>query len=171
MDKEMKREFWKDFVIPTQEEVEEVAFANPSDVARSLVKGRNWYATASASLAEAMKKRDDQLAILQDLENKRDTAESLIVANYMNRNPDFKLPTSTVKNKQTMQMFVFSKASPAERDLLDEIEEHRRDAVSEKMYWVRECGELESMRRAIEKTTEWLIQYINWYKFELRERV
>jgi hypothetical protein len=169
MDKATRKRFWKDLIVPTQEQTNEVLFANPSDVARSFVKARNWHATVSESLTEANRMFDLQVEALQDLDFRQDELEKVVIARVIQDKN--KLPTSAVKNKQTLHMYAFAYANTEELAVFEDIKNLRKDALEQKAYWSRERSEFEIMRRTVEKSTEWLSQYINWYKFELREKV
>ncbi|MBU8921752.1 MAG: hypothetical protein KOO63_08030 [Bacteroidales bacterium] len=171
MDKEMRKRFWNDFLIPTQEVTEDVAYANPAEVARSLVRARNWYGTISEDVLEAVAHIETEAAALRSLEMHKNSLEQFIVARTMLTESLKALPTSVAKNQQTMSVFALSKATPEEAVDLSDIADKQREAEDSKSFWLTERAQAEIMRRALEKTTDWLVQYINWHKFELREQV
>ena len=171
MNSDMRKRFWNDFIIPTQDETTDVLYANPSDVARSLVRARNWYGTISEDVLEAVANIETANAILRSSETKKTALEQVLVARAMREAGLKALPTSVVKNQQTMSVFALSRATFDEAKTLQALLEEQRLAEVDRSFWQRERAQAEIMRRALEKTTDWLVQYINWHKFELREQV
>lgn len=163
MREELAQRFWADMIVPTQEEDSEVAFANPADVSRSLVKARNWTGTLSQALISV----SDRLAIAKvELRRASHTLSAFETVLLAAVSP---LPTSAVKNKETQRAFMFNGATPEQRTKLAELEQLVQQAEAAVLLLDTEREQLEIMRRALEKSTDWLVQYINWHKFELRE--
>lgn len=157
--------FWKDFSIPIQEEDASVNFANPSDVVRSLVRSRNWMGTISENLINIDKALTKEQRISHGVEDLlRDfTIKALSAVDS--------LSGVAVKNKETQDAFILSRSSKDELTLFYATQKtlrEQRDKINHLKY-MRNSFEL--MKRALEKTTDWLVQYLNWHKFEIRERV
>lgn len=163
MRKELADRFWRDMAITTQEEVEDVAFANPSDVARSLVKARNWTATLAQELVVINLNLKEAYKTQRRVDKQITTLESVILSRIE------RLPTTAVKNKETQRAFILTQATQEETEKLSNLEKARLDVEDLIDDLESEQGEIEVMRRSLERSTDWLIQYINWHKFELRE--
>ena len=152
-------------IIPVQNETHEVAFANPADISKSLIRSRNWSAVIIQELVDTTGNITSARKSLRGVEAFLHKHESSILSRVD------KVPTVAVKNKDTQRAFVLNQASDEEKTLL-------RDTIETVEVWngllielEGEKEQLEYMRRMLERTTDWLVQYINWHKFELRELV
>ena len=163
MRKELTDRFWRDMTITTQEEVEDVAFANHSDVARSLVKARNWTATLAQELVVINLHLKEGYKVERRVDKEIAKLEATVLSKIE------RLPTTAVKNKETQRAFLLTQATQEETKKLNDLENEKlkiSDLIDD---LETQQGEIEIMRRSLERSTDWLIQYINWHKFELRE--
>jgi hypothetical protein len=163
MRKELVQKFWDDMFIPTQNEDSSVNFANPTDVATSLVKARNWASTIAQELISEYEKSHDANKELKKITNEINLLEADVLASAD------KIPTVAMKNALTQRGFVLRQATESQRKHLLELL-----ALAESWEEIlsrvdTSIGQLETMRKALERSTDWLVQYINWHKFELRE--
>ncbi len=156
--------FWQDFSIPVQEEDSSVNFANPSDVVRSLVKSRNWMGTISENLINIDR------ALTKEQRHYNALEESLRHFSVQKLATDT-LSGTAVKNKETQEAFVLTRCSDEEQVWVSE-SRHDLQGQRERIDHLKHMkNSFELMKRALEKTTDWLVQYLNWHKFEIRERV
>jgi chromosome segregation ATPase len=163
MDDRMRERFWKEFYIQTQTESKEVAFANPADAANALISSRNWYGTISEELASLEQSLTNVQGQIREIRLSIQSAETAVLSTFE------KLSTATLKNQQTISAFVRHHLSQSEREDLDELELTLDDNLSTLADLERQKAQAEIMRRAVERTADWLVQYINWQKFEMRE--
>ena len=163
MNREQKERFWKDFTIITQEEDPDVYFANPSDVSRSLVKARNWAGTLVQNLMDL----NERMKNIGVLVNKRTREISNLEKTLFARQA--KIPTWATKNKDTQRMFAYSLASPEEQKQLEDSYKHLAEDEQAMTELQVEKESIEMMRKVLEKSTDWLIQYLNWFKFDARD--
>lgn len=163
MDAQLRKEFWNNFRLPVQEEDPSVSFVNPSDVHRSLIKARNWLGTLNEVLVELKDKHKGLRILRRVAENKLGSLEKKVLAR------SFPIPTSAVKNKIVQDAFVYSEADEAEKDTIDSINSDVETLIQEMDIINESMSELDTMRKALDRTTDWLIQYLNWLKFELRD--
>jgi len=157
--------FWQDFSIPTQEEDSTVNFANPSDITRSLIKARNWIGTVSEHLIAI----DKALLVEQKTFNMADRQMRDLVTGILARG--FPLSGTSVKNKETQDAFVLSNSSEEEIQAANSLKTTLHNQQDRIDYLKQMKNSFEIMKRAVEKSTDWLIQYLNWHKFEIREKV
>src|SRR5467141_750734 len=155
MDHELVKKFWQEYRIQTQDDETGFPFANPSDAARSLVKAYNWVGVITEYLMTIMETITK--AELEVSKNSLDTAklERLILA----LNPP---PHWATKNNNMLKAFIWSKASQEDLNLLRKLELAEDLAQAE---WDRAKKEYEvysTMLRTLDKSTELMIQYINW---------
>jgi hypothetical protein len=162
MDEFSRKKFWDEFIIPVQEETVEVAFANPSDVARSLIKSRNWAGTITQSLMDFTRQVGENQALVKANQSHIVELEREILGRQA------RLPSAAVKNKELQRAFARSHATVEEKARLDELEDKVRTLEFQTNMIKAEKEQIDLMKHALEKTTEWLIQYINWHKFEAR---
>lgn len=162
MNKELIEKFYKDFPIPTQEEDSRFPYANPSDAARALIRAYNWSGNITESLiglSEVIKGVESELYKVDSITEK---LERLIIA----KNPP---PSWAVKNKDMQRAYVWSKAIVEDIVAL-EAADKARDLLRGKLLTLKKDFDLYSMmHKHLERSTEWLTNYINWCKFELRD--
>src|SRR5258705_12957781 len=157
MNKELITRFWKDFPIPTQDEDPKFPYANPSDAARALIKAHNWVGT----ITEALLKKSVDLKGLKHTLFSLDTKVEKMERLTFVKNPP---PTWATKNKEMQKAYVWSKAFDKDLELLVAMEDSRMILKSE-IFDVEEDIDLYNlMLKTLERSTEWLIQYINWIK-------
>jgi hypothetical protein len=162
MDDSLRKKFWREFMIPIQEETAEVAFANPSDVARSLIKSRNWAGTITQTLMDFVRRTGENQALVKANQAHIAKLERDILSRQS------RLPSTALKNKELQRVFARSHATEEEKSRLDELENKVGNLEFQINMIKAEKEQIDLMRHALEKTTEWLIQYINWHKFEAR---
>jgi hypothetical protein len=163
MDDKLRERFWKEFYIQTQTESKEVAFANPADVANALISSRNWYGTISEELVSI----EEKLAIHKDeirtVRRRIQDWEVEVLATCG------KMHTTAAKNQTTMEAFIWANAGIEIKHELRRLYDSLDVFLSGLAGLERDKAGAEGMRRAVEKTADWLVQYINWQKFEMRE--
>jgi len=166
MNEKAKKRFWDEFYIPTQKDSKEVAFANPADVARFLISSRNWYGSITQWLVD-LKRDKEKIDFEASTTTKQKSAlERSILARIIIKG---ELSATAVKNKEVQSGSVFAYAGDDEREVLDQLEDQIATLYGQADLNTVDIEEAEAMRRAIERTTDWLVQYINWQKFELRD--
>ena len=153
------QKFWKEFPIPTQEEREDFPFANPSDASRALIRSRNWAGTITEVLIEKSQKLKELKNLIAALDMKVDRLERhILVANH---------PESwATKNKEMQKVWILSNATETDKLLLSEMEESRDRLKNESFSVEKDLEVYNQMLKTLEKTTEWVIQYLNWIKHE-----
>lgn len=164
MNKETKQRFWDDMIIPTQEETTDVAFANPADVARSLIKARNWVATLTQELTDFNTTVAEHKATLNRFRGQIKAKETVLLAKAISE-----VSSGYLKNRDLMLAAIWKIATVGDQEQFHELETQVTWFAEELIRLEAEYQNLEIMRKALEKTTDWLVQYINWHKFELRE--
>jgi hypothetical protein len=153
------QKFWKEFPIPTQEEREDFPFANPSDASRALIRSRNWAGT----ITEALIEKSQQLKHLKNLIASLDLKVDRLERHILIANPPASWAT---KNKEMQRTWVWSKATEADLMLLTEMEESKDKLKNESFSIEKDLELYNQMLKTLEKTTEWVIQYLNWIKHE-----
>lgn len=166
MNEKAKKRFWDEFYIPTQKDSKEVAFANPADVARFLISSRNWYGSITQWLVDLKRDKEKITFEMSTIARQKHSLERVILARIVVRG---ELSATSVKNKDVQSGVVFAYASEEERVAFDQQEEELATLSGQLDLNAVDLEEAEAMRRATERTTDWLIQYINWQKFELRD--
>jgi len=162
MTKELIEQFWKDFAIPTQDEDSKFPYANPSDAARALIKAHNWVGTITETLLVKSEVLKELKSTLLSLETKVEKMERLIFS----QNPP---PSWATKNKEMQKAFVWSKAEVNDLELLQTMEDSRNMLRSQIFNLEKDTDLYNVMLKTLERSSEWLIAYINWRKFELRD--
>jgi len=153
--------FWEDFPIPYQDSDPDVDFANVSDAARALVKARNWSATIAARLADITRSTAECKSEIAERNSLVLRQESRILARH-------DLPSSVTKNKEAQRSFSRRQANAEELALLNDNEQRLTNLQSMLILLQGDHEAVEVMRRALEKSSDWLVQYVNWHKFEAR---
>lgn len=164
MNKELIDRFWKDFTIPTQDENLKFPYANPSDAARTLMKGHNWIGTITEDLMDKSGALKEIKGTLLSLDGKIEKMERLI---FSQNDP----PGWATKNKETQKAFVWAQASPEDLELLKVMEDSRITLKEQIFNLEQEVELLNLMLRTLEQSAERIENYINWCKFELRGQV
>lgn len=155
--------FWQDFYIPFQEQVEDFPIANTSDAVKGLIRARNWMGKLTENLITVSSRTELLDKELKVISNTINSIEMDILAKYR-----YELPASYLKSKDTLKIFARSKMDNAETKNIVYLEGQAKIIEDQMTSLYTEKNTLEKMLRLLEKTTEWLIQYINWQKFELR---
>jgi len=161
LDRELLARFWKDFHLATQDEDTSFPIANPQDAARVLVKCSNWIGTFTEQLiafenmrVSVAKDLQHYRTELKDLENL--LIDSLVAEGYFT--------PASLKNKEFVQMSIRSKETTGASGLRITIQ--NAEAVLAELNSDQEM--LENLVKRIEKTTDYLVQYLNWVKYEVR---
>ena len=161
INKSVLERFWKDYYIQTQEEHSDFPYANVSDAGRALIKGRNWTGTFTEMLLTISESISINKKELTVCEHDLNLVERDVLA--------FAGTTSYVsKNKDLMKAHIWANAVQAQKDLIT-VNEKRiitLKGVLEELGSEKEI--LELILKKLDKTTDWLVQYINWQKYELR---
>ena len=161
MTKELIARFWKDFPIPTQDEDPKFPYANPSDAARALIKAHNWVGTITETLIEKSETLKEFKNTLFSLDTKVEKMERIIFS----QNPP---PGWATKNKEMQKAYVWSQAEAGDLELLQVMEDSRVTIRSQIFNVEKDIDLYNLMLKTLERSSEWLISYINWAKFELR---
>lgn len=159
MNVELIAKFWKEFQIPTQEQTNEFPYANPSDAARSLIRAHNWAGTITESLIEKSQQLKGTKNTLALLEMKVERLERFTLA----LNPP---PTWATKNKELQKAYIWSKAQETDLKLFQELENSREILRNEILGIEKEMDLFSQMLKTLERTTDWVVHYINWVKHE-----
>lgn len=162
IDKRLLERFWKDFYIVTQEERQDFPYANIADAAKSLIKGRNWIGTWTELIITKSEELNQSKRAFRTLEIRLKEEDRKLLKH------DFHAPGYVLKNTELFRDFVWSKLEEEQK-----VTYHTLSVEIEK--YTSEIEELESDKehielilKKLEKSTDWLVQYINWQKFELR---
>lgn len=160
--RELVDKFLKDMSIPTQDTNEDFPYANLADVGKALIKSRNWIPTLVNESLEI----NDAIAITKKELRQADTSLTRLERDIVRRNQN--LPSSAFKSKEYFKVFVHSIADGTDiiilagrEDQVNVLNEHLDELYSQKEI-------IEMILRKLEKSNDWLSQYINLQKFELR---
>lgn len=159
--KDLLDRFWRDFQLITQDEDISFPIANPQDAARVLIKCRNWIGTFTEQLITI---EQDRTAILQKAHVARarlKELENFFLERIYNSGSH---SISALKSKEILQALLAFYADTEYKDLKKATTDI--DTVLIQIDSDKEI--LENLIKRIEKTTDWLVQYLNWTKFELR---
>lgn len=162
IDKKLLERFWKDFYIITQEERQDFPYANPADAAKSLIKGRNWIGTWTELLIFKAEELNEFKKTLRNIEQLLKIEDRKILAK------NIKAPGYVLKNAELLNNFVWSTLTELEKERYNMLYvdlKNCKDAIDN---LESDKNNLELILKRLEKSTDWLIQYINWNKFELR---
>lgn len=162
MDKELLGKFLKDFHIVTQDEDQEFPYANPSDASRSLIKARNWIGTLTERLMDLQDSLKDVKVRLSRTEASLVTVERKILA------ASSPVPSWATKNKEIQKAYILSNATDVEKQFIAEFE---KNIAKDKdiIYAIEsEIEQYYTLIKHLDRSTEWIIQYINWMKYEAR---
>jgi hypothetical protein len=165
MIREWTKRFWDDFELVTQIENPDMNFVNPADVARSLIKARNWTSKLVQASIESRSQRTTIDNQIREAQTTLDKIERTIFAK------SGKIPAFSMRNRETQSKFLFSIAEVEEREQMQKQYDLILYLQTEFSKADDDLGDLETMRRALEKSADWLIQYLNWYKYEMRTLV
>lgn len=166
MDQKLKDKFWQEFKVPTQEEDLTFPFANPSDAARSLISARNWTGTITEDLSNVAYKKSQAKLTATTLEKEIASKERLILVKILQQGS---LPTWASKNKEIQQSYIWSQMTEEELAILQQDYTNLEGINYAIDALTSEESSLNKMLEVLEYTTNWLVQYINWSKFEARE--
>jgi|SRR6266404_5318141 len=162
LDRELLKAFWKDFKLVTQEEDSNFPIVNPQDAIRALVKCRNWVGTFTEMLISNNSLR---AIVLKNFKHERyllNQIEQYWYAELLGEGH----PVSALKTKELAQALITKKTQDDTAyhsiqlnilSLENELEELTNDKET-----------LDLLLKKLEKTTDWLRDYLNWTKFELR---
>lgn len=162
MNKELLGKFLKDFHIVTQDEDQEFPYANPSDAARSLIKARNWVGT----LTERLMDLTDRVKVLKGTLRKQELSLTETEREILSR--CVPVPAWATKNKEIQKSYILANADKSEKVVLVGIEDNRSKTLTEIDTLETEIGQYNQLLKSLERTTDWIIEYINWMKFEAR---
>lgn len=160
INKELLNKFWKDYYITTQEERPDFPYANIADAGKALIKGRNWTGTFTELLLDNSNMIS---ACKQDL-NHMTHDLSILERNILIEGTN----SSAYKNKDSIKRVIWSKATEQQREEIQTIEKQMLDCGNELEGHESDKQIVELILKKLDKTTDWLVQYINWMKFEIR---
>lgn len=150
-------------LIPVQDENPNVYFANPADVARSLVLARNWTPTIVQELTNVSAELRNCVRNLKKTQKELENLESDVLSKVG------KLTVADAKTNLTLRAFIKKVGTEEQLKKLREIESKITSLEDALVDLENTYETLEKMQWALIKSTEWLSHYINWFKFELRE--
>jgi hypothetical protein len=165
MKKELVDRFWEDFHITTQDQFPDVAFANPIDVASSLIKARNWSATLTQELVKVIRRLSELKLINAELVKNISTLERDILSRQARAS---NISAIVVKNKDLQRAFIRSVSTEEELGHFAVWEEELHKNGCSLLAGETYKEQVEALRKTLERSTDWLVQYINWCKFEAK---
>lgn len=162
IDKTLLARYWKDFYIVTQEERDDFPYANVADAAKMLIKGRNWSGTFTELLITNSVEMNICKKSIRGFEAQVRIEDRKLLA------MDFNPPGYVLKNSELLRNFVWQKLDNTQRmnyaQLSMSISE-QQDKIDE---LTADKENIELILKKLEKSTDWIKDYINWQKFELR---
>lgn len=163
IDKNIVRKFWDDFKLIIQEEDPNFPIVNPQDAIRALMKCRNWVGTFTEFLinnnnlrATVLKSLKHERFLLGEIEQY--WYAELLGAGYS---------ASALKTKELAQALISQKTK--EDATYHSIQMNITSLETELEELNNDRETLDLLLKRIEKTTDWLRDYLNWCKFELRD--
>lgn len=162
IDKTLLTRYWKDFYIVTQEEREDFPYANVADAAKMLIKGRNWAGTWIEKLIQNCEEINLNKKSLKNLEQK------VLIENNKLLSLELHPPAYVLKNHDLFVKYVWNKMDDAQKFLYHDLNKKIIDCTNKIEELETDNNNIELILKKLEKSTDWLVQYINWNKFELR---
>lgn len=162
INKDLLSKYWRDFYIHTQEERTDFPYANVADAGRALIKGRNWTGTFTELL---ITNSEETSSCKRDLNNAKRNL-SLLERKVLQDGEGINSYVS--KNKELLKSHIWTKSSLEQRNGIDMLERNVLEIENKLEELESEKENIELILKKLEKTTDWLVQYINWMKFELR---
>ncbi len=162
LNKELIKAFWQDFKLVTQEEDTNFPIVNPQDAIRTLVKCRNWVGTFTEML---IANNNLRAVVLKSFKHERFLLSQIEQYWYAELLAEGQA-VSTLKTKELAQALITKKTQDDTTyhsiqlnimSLENELEELNHDRET-----------LDLLLKKLEKTTDWLRDYLNWVKYELR---
>ncbi|SRR5258706_1085420 len=162
LSKDLLARFWKDFNLITQEEDSSFPIVNPQDAVRALIRCRNWVGTFTEMLVSNSMQKTITVKGLKHENYLLSEIEQYWYAELLTEGQS----VSALKTKELAQALIAQKTKDDStyhsiQFNIISLENELFDIDSDKDI-------LEMLLKKLEKTTDWLIQYINWTKFELR---
>lgn len=168
MDKEQLAKFWQDFKIPTQEDDTNFPYANPSDAARSLIKSRNWVGVITEEILSVSEVLTNYKKELNTLLNAKENLDKWTLALAIQQG---KAISNITKNKEVQKAFILSIQSGEELKSYRKLEEDQHRIESIIFDLENHIDYLNVLLKTVDKTTDWIIQYVNWMKIEVRASI
>lgn len=162
IDKNLLVRYWKDFYIITQEEREDFPYANIADAAKALIKGRNWSGTFTELLITNSEEMNTYKKVLRNLEFQ------VMVEDRKLLTIDFNPPAYVLKNSELLRNFSWSKLSDAQKMNYATLNTNILECQDKIDELAADKDNIELILKKLEKSTDWIKDYINWMKFELR---
>lgn len=162
IDKDLLTRFWKDFNLITQEEDSNFPIVNPQDAVRALIRCRNWVGTFTEMLVSNSIQKTITVKGLKHENYLLSEIERFWYAELLTEDHSI----SVLKTKELAQALIAQKTK--DDPTYHSIQLHIISLENELFDINSDKDILEMLLRKIEKTTDWLVQYINWTKFELR---
>ena len=165
MTKEQLQKFWHDFQIPTQDGDTQFPYANPSDAARSLIKARNWVGMITEELLSISEASNTHSRELKAIKEALELLERVVLARCLKDN---KVTATVTKNKEIQKAFILGNMSEEDAKQFSELEKRRIVLQQTLDKLEKQTSYLQTMLRTIDTSTEWIVQYVNWMKYESR---
>ena len=162
LNKELIKAFWQVFKLVTQEEDTNFPIVNPQDAIRTLVKCRNWVGTFTEML---IANNNLRAVVLKSFKHERFLLSQIEQYWYAELLAEGQA-VSALKTKELAQALITKKTQDDTTyhsiqlnimSLENELEELNHDRET-----------LDLLLKKLEKTTDWLRDYLNWVKYELR---
>jgi len=163
IDKALLARFWKDFQLITQNEDSTFPIVNPQDAVQALIKCRNWVGTFTEMLISN--------SIVRTITNKSLKHEKYLLSEieqyWYAELLDSEYSVSALKTRELAKALIAKRTK-------DDVAYHTIQAniisLENEMYELDTDKDiLETILKKLEKSTDWLRDYINWVKFEVRD--
>lgn len=163
IDKDLLTKFWKDFHLVVQEEDSSFPIVNPQDAIRALVKCRNWVGTFTELLINT---NNIRAVVAKNFKHERFLLKEIEQYWYAELLAE-EHSISVLKTRELVQALIAKKTQ-------DDVTYHSIQLniiglENELEALDAEKETLDLLLKRLEKTTDWLRDYLNWCKYELRE--
>ena len=163
LDRNIVKQFWGDFKLSVQEEDPNFPIVNPQDAIKALMKCRNWIGTFTELL---ISNNNQRAIVLKSLKHERfqlGQIEQYWYAELLGAGH----PVSALKTKELAQALIAQKTK--DDSAYHSIQMNIATLETELEVLNHDKETLDLLLKRIEKTTDWLRDYLNWCKFELRD--
>lgn len=162
IDKDLLKRFWKDFQLITQEEDSTFPIVNPQDAIRALMKCRNWVGTFTELLIDNNNLRAVVLKSFKHEKFQLTQIEQYWYAELLAEGQAI----SALKTKELVQALIARKT--IDDTTYHSIQANMQTLESELEILNNDKETLDLLLKRLEKTTDWLRDYLNWCKYEAR---
>lgn len=163
LDRNIIKQFWGDFKLSVQEEDPNFPIVNPQDAIKALMKCRNWIGNFTELL---INNNNQRAVVLKNLKHERyllGQIEQYWYAELLEAGHS----VSALKTKELAQALIAQKTK--DDTAYHSIQTNITALETELEALNNDKETLDLLLKRIEKTTDWLRDYMNWVKFELRD--